>query len=422
MHVASVVVRAGSCFAKTKILPFPVIIQTHTTSSMSSNASPQNIDSSTATRLARFEQSMESIYGSFRDIKTPEEWTPPAKSGGHRGRYLWTDAFGVINFITLYREWAKSSTSADKYLTLARRLVDTVHEVLGHTRDGKARLAGATDENPLGGGLRIGKFDEAGVDGDGQYHHYLTIWMFALNRLSLATAEPQYNNQAVALARAIHPRFFVNRESTRPRMVWKMSMDLAVALVPSEGNLDPIDGYVVFRLLQATSMATGNGQVLDEEIADYKRVMERKGEHFVSTDPLDLGMTLWTSHWFADSEAWASKLAGKCFQQICMNQPTHIRTYIYIVVWYYILILIFPRRALRDRPLPLSQHQISPGLPRVWHQFRHQVPLGEVAGQGASLRSQFVLGCGALCVGAVYGSLAVAQGCFTDTGRLASYY
>ncbi|QKX56647.1 uncharacterized protein TRUGW13939_03753 [Talaromyces rugulosus] len=287
-----------------------------------SSASPCDNDSSPATSLARFEQSMESIYGSFADIKNPEEWTPPPKSGGHRGRYLWTDAFGVINFITLHREWTKSSssttTTGNKYLTLARRLVETVHDVLGRTRDGTARLPGATDENPLGGGLRIGKFDETGVDGDGQYHHYLTIWMFALNRLSLATAEPKYNNQAVALAQAIHPRFFVNRESTRPRMVWKMSMDLSISLVPSEGNLDPIDGYVVCRLLQAAAMATNDGQeqVLNEEISDYKRVMERKGEHFVSTDPLDLGMTLWTSHWFSDRESWASKLAGKCFQQI----------------------------------------------------------------------------------------------------------
>uniref|UniRef100_A0A093VLC0 Uncharacterized protein n=1 Tax=Talaromyces marneffei PM1 TaxID=1077442 RepID=A0A093VLC0_TALMA len=296
-----------------------------------------------ATRLDRFEKSMESLYGSFSNIKDPEKWTPPPNSGGHHGRYLWTDAFGVVNFLTLHQEHSKIAAAAgsasasgsspgpginiaDKYLILARRLVETVHDILGRTRDGKARLPGATDENPLGGGLRIGKLDETGVDGDGQYHHYLTIWMFALNRMSLATGDPTYNRQAVALAQAIHPRFFVNRTSTRPRMVWKMSMDLATPLVPSEGNLDPIDGYVVYRLLQASAMAiiscgSGNmgsdkGKVLDEEIADYKRVMERKGEHFVSADTLDLGMTLWTCHWFSDREKWASKLAERCFQQI----------------------------------------------------------------------------------------------------------
>jgi hypothetical protein len=280
---------------------------------------------------------METLYGSFEDITEPERWTPPPKSGGHHGRYLWTDAFGVVNFITLHQERLRSTpagggaggggrATTDKYLILGRRLVETVHDVLGRTRDGGARLPGATDENPLGGGLRIGKMDAHGADADGQYHHYLTIWMFALNRLSLATGDPTFNRQAVALARAIHPRFFVNRQSTRPRMVWKMSVDLSIALVPSEGNLDPIDGYVVYRLLQAAAMQMGDGRLLDEEIADYKRVMERKGEHFVSSDPLDLGMTLWTSHWFSERENWATMLAGRAFEQICTSPRnlTHV--------------------------------------------------------------------------------------------------
>jgi hypothetical protein len=271
-------------------------------------------------RLSRFEQAMATLYGDFASITDPQHWTPPPKSGGHRGRYLWTDAFGVLNFLTLHQEHSElagGKQGDDRYLILAQRLVETVHDILGRTRDGRARLPGATDEEPLGGGLRIGKMNESGPDGDGQYHHYLTIWMFALNRLSRATGDSMYNRQAISLARAIHPRFLVNRQSTRPRMVWKMAMDLSTALVPSEGNLDPIDGYVVFRLLQASAMESNDGRVLDEEIADYKRVMERKGEHFVSSDFLDLGMTLWTAHWFASKETWATRLAGRCFEQIC---------------------------------------------------------------------------------------------------------
>ncbi|KAJ9216240.1 hypothetical protein DTO166G4_2172 [Paecilomyces variotii] len=270
-------------------------------------------------RLHRFQQAMSSVYGDLSTITDPSNWTPPPKSGGHRGRYLWTDAFGVLNFLTLHQETnalAPTGSKDDKYLILARRLVDTVHNILGRTRDGTARLPGATDQEPLRGGLRIGKMDERGPDGDGQYHHYLTIWMFALNRVSLASGDPQYNRLAVQLAEAIHPRFFINRKSTRPRMVWKMAMDLSIPLVSSEGNLDPIDGYVVFRLLQAAAMEMNEGKKLDEEIGDYKRVMERKGEHFVSSDPLDLGMTLWTAHWFADREEWATRLTGRCFEQI----------------------------------------------------------------------------------------------------------
>lgn len=195
--------------------------------------------------------------------------------------------------------------------------IATFAHVLGWTRDGRSRLPGATDTNPLGGGLRIGKTDEHGSDCDGQYHHYLTVWMFALNRMARASGDMKYNRQAVQLARAIHPKFFVDRAAKRPRMVWKMSMDLSVPLVTSEGNLDPIDGYVVFRVLQATAIEAGDGEVLGEEIDDYRRVMERKGEHFVSSDPLDLGMTLWTAHWFSEKESWAANLETRCFEQLC---------------------------------------------------------------------------------------------------------
>lgn len=270
------------------------------------------------TRLERFQQALESVYGSFSTIPNPESWTPPAKSGGHRGRYLWTDAFGVINLLTMHQEYTKAAGTPagnDMYLVLARRLIETVHDVLGRTRDGASRLPGATEENPMGGGLRIGKMDARGPDGDGQYHHYLTVWMFALNRMSLASGDPMFNRQAVALAKAIHSRFFVNRDSSRPRMVWKMSMDLSTPLVASEGNLDPIDGYVIFRLLQAAATQSNDGPVLAEEIKDYERVMQRKGEHLVSSDPLDLGMTLWTVHWFPEEE-WANKLSRRCFEQL----------------------------------------------------------------------------------------------------------
>lgn len=275
--------------------------------------------SSPSPKLDRFQQAMESVYGEFSNIEKPESWSPPERSGGHRGRYLWSDAFGVINLLTMHKEYCRAGNPVndDRYLLIAGRLIEAVHDVLGRTRDGLSRLPGATDDNPLGGGLRIGKTDEHGSDCDGQYHHYLTIWMFALNRMSKASGDNTYNRMAVELARAIHPKFFVDRSGPKPRMVWKMSMDLSAPLVSSEGNLDPIDGFVVFRLLQAASMEAGDGEVLTEEINDYKRVMERKGKHFVSSDTLDLGMTLWTTHWFSESEQWALSLTERCFEQLC---------------------------------------------------------------------------------------------------------
>ncbi|RDX43099.1 hypothetical protein OH76DRAFT_1488099 [Lentinus brumalis] len=250
-------------------------------------------------------KAMRTVYGPF-DALTPTQasnWTPPPMAEGHRGRYLWTDAFGVLNFLTL-----GATTSETRYTTLAARLVETVHNTLGRTRDLTQRLPGASDAHPLAGGLRIGKEDEEddpSGDGDGQYHHYLTLWMFALNRMARATGEWRYNDLAIELAKAIHPRFVRDRDSASPRMYWKMSIDLRRPLVRSEGNLDPIDGYVVFSLLQE---ASDDKTVLAQEIDEYRRILETKWGRYVSEDPLDLGMTLWTAHWFAGKEEWATEL------------------------------------------------------------------------------------------------------------------
>ena len=260
-------------------------------------------------KLNDFVAAMQRIYQipTTPSDTTATSWTPPPATAGHRGRYLWTDAFGVLNLITLSRVTPHRS----HYVTLAGTLVSTVHSILGRTRDQSSRLPGATEENPLAGGLRIGKEHESGPDGDGQYHHYLTLWMFALNRLSVASAQPEYNDMAISLARAIHPAFVYQRDSSRPRMYWKVSMDLSHPLVHSEGNLDPVDGYVIFTLLQRTH---GEGStVLRDEIRDYDKIVQTKWQGYSSSDPLDLGMTLWTAHLLAgeDEHPWAAEVLAK---------------------------------------------------------------------------------------------------------------
>ncbi|KAI1143629.1 hypothetical protein F5Y05DRAFT_401030 [Hypoxylon sp. FL0543] len=267
--------------------------------------------------LALFEEAMQKVYGPY-PTESPDSasWEPPANpgAGGHRGRYLWTDAFGVINFVTLSRE-KKGPHSQKLYLELAKKLADTVHSVLGRTRDGSSRLPGATDEEPLKGGLRIGKLDADGPDGDGQYHHYLTLWMFALNRLSLATGEARWNALAVQLAKAIHPHFMTKRGG-HDSMVWKISMDMRRVLVNSKGNLDDVDGLVVYQLLQETAKkfnkeSSNKGSApapsLETEIEHYRRIMATHPKS-LSGDPLDLGMSLWISHFHREA-AWSRGLA-----------------------------------------------------------------------------------------------------------------
>ncbi|KAI0716809.1 hypothetical protein C8Q76DRAFT_692387 [Earliella scabrosa] len=285
--------------------------------------------------LSKFLMATRAVYGPI-DTITPDEartWTPPPLDDGHRGRYLWTDAFGVLNFLTL-SNIATSTTKTtsrepdpdasppeqrerQRYITLAARLIDAVHSTLGRTRAGDALLPGASDAHPLAGGLRIGKpadEDDPSGDGDGQYHHYLTVWMFALNRMARASGDRTYNDRAVELAKAIHLRFVrkSGKNGERPRMCWKMSVDLSTELVPTEGNLDPIEGYVVFSLLQRAQEEHGGPQgVLAEEIEEYRQMLERKWQQYASEDPLDLGMTLWTAHWLAGEEEWATALARR---------------------------------------------------------------------------------------------------------------
>jgi len=278
----------------------------------------------TSTKLSRFIQATSIVYGPLTDLSpiVAASWTPPTNpgAGGHRGRYLWTDAFGLVNFLTLHRE-----THDPTYLVLARRLAGAVHETLGRARTGGSdggpapRLLGATEAEPLAGGLRIGKEH---ADEDGQYHHYLTLWMFALDRLANAVGGAdgeQYSRLAVQLARAIHPHFVLGTKDGPRRMVWKVSTDMRTVLVPSEGHLDAATGYVVYRLLQNTAVerlgwaAKGAQEAappLAAEIEDYHQLMSREGKLTASRDPLDLGMGLWMCHLFKGEE-WARRLGDE---------------------------------------------------------------------------------------------------------------
>jgi hypothetical protein len=222
-------------------------------------------------------------------------------------RYLWTDAFAVCNFLELYRQ------RADKhYKQLALRLVDQVHHVLGRHRDDDPRtgwLSGLDEQegalHPTQGGLRIGKdrnergpdepYDEQGEwDRDGQYYHYLTKWMHALNAVSRVTGDPTYRRWAIELARTAHARFTYSASPGRAKgMYWKMSIDLSRPLVASMGHHDPLDGFITYLQLQATAAGTSGrsaGPDLGAETADMAVLCE--GKSWETDDPLGIGELL----------------------------------------------------------------------------------------------------------------------------------
>jgi hypothetical protein len=184
-----------------------------------------------------------------------------------------------------------------------------VHRVLGRHRGDDARtgwISGLTDregeDHPTQGGLRIGKrlperrpgdpFDERlEWDRDGQYFHYLTKWMHALDLVARSTRETRFSRWAGELAARAHAAFrHVGAGGGRPRLHWKMSIDLSRPLVASMGQHDPLDGLVTLVQLRATARAlkpSPAGPPLDDAIAELAS-MAAAGD-WTTDDPLGIG-------------------------------------------------------------------------------------------------------------------------------------
>lgn len=220
-------------------------------------------------------------------------------------------AFAVCNFLGLARV-----TGDDHYEQLALRLVDGVHHELGRHRSDDRRhgwISGLSDEegeaHPTAGGLRIGKpLPERGAtealdpdlewDRDGQYFHYLTKWMYALDQVARFTRDPKYSRWARELARTAHRAFVYGPPAEGPmdswrarprRMFWKLSIDLSRPLVPSMGQHDPLDGFVTSVQLDVTasSIDPSSSPRLEAETADFARMLDPVD--LATSDPLGLG-------------------------------------------------------------------------------------------------------------------------------------
>ncbi len=200
-----------------------------------------------------------------------------APADAHPQRYLWTDAFAVCNYLELF-----ARTNDRAYLDLGSRLVDQVHHTLGRHRDDDPRsgwISGLDDgdgeRHPTRGGLRIGKQlnerrqnepsdERLEWDQDGQYYHYLTKWMHALNCIAQVSGDPTYLAWAMELAKTAHARFtYAPPAGGRRRMYWKMSIDLSRPLVSSMGQHDPLDGFVTY-----SELAAAAGEIPDQSMPD----------------------------------------------------------------------------------------------------------------------------------------------------------
>lgn len=180
-------------------------------------------------------------------------------------RYTWTDAFGVVLLVSLYAELAEQ-----RFLDEAEWVVSDVNRVLGRRR-----------------GIRIGE----AADRDGQYFHYLAMWLYALS--VLARHVPAYRAKGVDLVRQIHSAFVVPGRG----VIWKMQEDLG-APYPGYGfgALDAFDGYVAYRCLDEVALAG--------EITEMRVLIDASAARLTITQDLGLGMMLWLTHFFP-AEDWA---------------------------------------------------------------------------------------------------------------------
>ena len=191
-------------------------------------------------------------------------------------RYLWTDAFGLVLLVSLYKE-----LNEDQYLKQAEWLVAEVERVLGRTR-----------------GIRIGE----AADRDGQYFHYLAMWLYAL--AVLGKFIPTYQDKGVELVEQIHDRFVIPNKG----VIWKMNETLD-APYPGYGlgALDAFDGYISYRMLDESYLL--------HQIGDMKKLIDQTAFDLTITQDLGLGMMLWLTHFFPNEE-WAKIQKSRCVSML----------------------------------------------------------------------------------------------------------
>ena len=204
------------------------------------------------------------------------EWMKNQKIWPNGKRYLWTDSYGIILLVSLYKE-----TNQIKYLNEAESVIQDVKKVLGRKK-----------------GLRIGEEP----DRDGQYFHYLMKWVYALNEIGKYI--PKYHLEAITTIKDIHPHFFIPNKG----ILWKMKEDLS-ASYPGYGfgGLDHFDAFVTYR--QVDPLELGN------EISQVYHLVKRDYKNFTCTQDLGLGETLWmTSHY--PEEDWSIHMKNYCINNL----------------------------------------------------------------------------------------------------------
>mmetsp|Transcript_19040 Transcript_19040/g.38480 ORF Transcript_19040/g.38480 Transcript_19040/m.38480 type:complete len:416 (-) Transcript_19040:146-1393(-) len=247
---------------------------------------------------------LDSVYGPVDSPLFPLP-LPADEAGlcadGRQRRYLWTDAFGVLSYISIAKRYEKNNKlhDAQKYTQAANTLIDVVHECLGKPRS-SSRLDAMSPStvSPTGYiGLRIGKVDtrqvtDYGMHYDGQYWHYIDKWLLALSRCGR-------NEDATATAKSVFPAFFdagPYGTGHQGGIRWKVSVDGTPppSLQRAQASDDGLVALIVFSMLQQQQQQQQHGH--DDAPADLTeeiRLLRASLENYrprVTDDPLGWGL------------------------------------------------------------------------------------------------------------------------------------
>ena len=247
------------------------------------------------------------IYGSTDSFSFPlpldEKVAGNSVGSPNQRRYLWTDAWGILNFcsqaLVVEREDEKQM-----YLSSAKKLLDAVLLTLG-TSSSESFPMRRIDES-RNAGLRIGKVksrtpSDYGMQFDGMYFHYFDKILFAMMRYATISKDKEMLDKAIDLVKVCHPAFFVKNQGIR----WKINVDMTPIpdASPTRPSSDAVSAYCIYRLLNhySTTAAAGDDEKnapLTAEIEELKPVVVAYFSSPVSQllqesfDPLGLGTHL----------------------------------------------------------------------------------------------------------------------------------
>jgi len=288
---------------------------------------------------------MRDVYGDWGVAASG--WVPkplPASEAGPspsgQRRYLWVDAFGVLNFVSI-AQWhleRHAESEAKACLRSAEALIEAVHKCLGNPRSDDFPMRPAAS----GGheGLRIGKerarsVSDPGMEFDGMYWHYLDKWIFALARYARAASDASAVHRGIRLVKEVHPRFLARGGNGEPLgLYWKMNVDLTT--IPGRERAGPsqdaVAGLIAYTALELARVALSVEEAgnLKLEIAELKSVVRNYaimgGFQMATDDPLGFGLQFWESQFYGKEHSDSlrrelGKVSGRAINMCHFSLP-----------------------------------------------------------------------------------------------------